>query len=156
MVLLVLTGQLHCLVLGQRDTDRLPVELLPIQVAHGCKGEDTPDCRVLQFCSDTNPRPEFLCPHRHHTLQGPFCLTVFFAYFPLTPTSHPCPRAAPQQHLRGTDTFGSSVGREESANIKALTTPFVPNCSESDSAKLTKLGLIPIGHLNQGVIFLIK
>lgn len=156
MVLLVLTGQLHCLVLGQRDTDRLPVELLPIQVAHGCKGEDTPDCRVLQFCSDTNPRPEFLCPRRHHTLQGPSASLCSLPTSLSHPQATPAPELPHSHTPRGMDTFESSVGREESANIKALTTPFIPNCSESDPAKLTKLGLIPIGHLNQGVIFLIK
>lgn len=38
VVLLVLAGQLHRLVLGQRDADGLPVQLLPIQVAHGKLG----------------------------------------------------------------------------------------------------------------------
>lgn len=76
------------------------------------QGEDTPDCRVLQFCPDMNSRPEFHCPRRHQTLQGPSASLHSL----LTSLSHP--RATPAPELshshtpQGMDTFGSSVGTE--------------------------------------------
>lgn len=48
LVLLALAGQLHVLVLGQGDAHRLPVQLVAVEVAHGCKGGRDPG----------DPRPE--------------------------------------------------------------------------------------------------
>lgn len=38
LVLVAFSGQLHAGVFGRRDAQRLPVQLLSTQVAHGCRG----------------------------------------------------------------------------------------------------------------------
>lgn len=37
LVLVAFTGELHAGVFGQRDAQRLPMQLLAAQVAHGCE-----------------------------------------------------------------------------------------------------------------------